>query len=60
MQPVHENEELTTSYIPTDLPLEDRRELLLENWGFWCTCPRCSAEEAEQLQSVTKEMNSPD
>ena len=43
-------EELLTSYIPKDLPVEDRREMLWDNWGFWCTCPRCVREEQESLK----------
>jgi len=50
LRPIHYNEELTTSYINIDhnQNLEDRREALFENWGFWCSCKRCLREELEQ------------
>ena len=45
---VEAGEELTTCYIPRELPLDDRREMLWNQWGFWCTCPRCQREEKEE------------
>ncbi|KAK9450977.1 uncharacterized protein V1518DRAFT_412217 [Limtongia smithiae] len=38
-------EELTTNYIDLSKDLDARRKELLEGWGFWCTCTRCTREE---------------
>ncbi|CAE8733667.1 unnamed protein product [Polarella glacialis] len=43
---------LCLNYGPPELPdwaLERRRQHLLENNGFVCQCPRCTAEDAEAL-----------
>eukprot|EP00026_Physarum_polycephalum_P006391 Phypoly_transcript_06433.p1 GENE.Phypoly_transcript_06433~~Phypoly_transcript_06433.p1 ORF type:complete len:455 (+),score=67.98 Phypoly_transcript_06433:59-1366(+) len=40
-------EELTHSYIDDDLNLSARRKNLRE-YGFWCDCPKCEKEEAEE------------
>ncbi|KAK9480923.1 hypothetical protein V1514DRAFT_323781 [Lipomyces japonicus] len=39
-------EELTTTYVDPSKSLPDRRQQLLESWGFWCTCARCVREDA--------------
>lgn len=48
-------EELFISYVNPDLPLENRRQQLLE-WGFGtCKCTRCMTEEQDPTrQALTK------
>ncbi|KAJ3045956.1 hypothetical protein HDV00_006222 [Rhizophlyctis rosea] len=45
-RPVEDNEDLTISYIDTNLPLHARRQRLQEEYFFLCECRRCSAEAA--------------
>ena len=42
-----EGEELCISYINSDAPLEDRKELI-QNYGFVCSCAKCVAEERKK------------
>lgn len=45
-------EELFISYVNPGLPLESRRQQLLE-WGFGlCKCARCVAEEADPTRQA--------
>lgn len=37
--------ELTLSYIDTTLPFNERQRVLLENYGFQCSCQRCLAKD---------------
>lgn len=45
---VSAGEELTQSYISVDMDLEERRNAL-EDYGFFCRCPRCLEEEDDVL-----------
>lgn len=47
-KPVPAGAELTISYIPLELPLKARRELLA-NYFFDCRCARCTAEAGAGL-----------
>ncbi|KAK0612237.1 hypothetical protein B0T14DRAFT_439291 [Immersiella caudata] len=38
-------EEITISYSSTELTSEERKETLLKQWGFKCTCSLCSAPQ---------------
>ena len=41
-------EELTISYVSPSMPVEQRRQALLEDYAFGpCACARCEAESAE-------------
>ncbi|CAM9191439.1 unnamed protein product [Ectocarpus sp. 4 AP-2014] len=42
--------ELTQSYVTREMGLVERREAL-EDYGFFCTCPRCLEEEAMAMAS---------
>jgi hypothetical protein len=42
VSPVRSGDPLTISYVDLTLPTAERRRLLLDHWGFWCECPRCS------------------
>eukprot|EP00747_Dinoflagellata_sp_TGD_P218782 gnl/TRDRNA2_/TRDRNA2_90984_c0_seq2.p1 gnl/TRDRNA2_/TRDRNA2_90984_c0~~gnl/TRDRNA2_/TRDRNA2_90984_c0_seq2.p1 ORF type:complete len:243 (-),score=48.46 gnl/TRDRNA2_/TRDRNA2_90984_c0_seq2:28-699(-) len=44
LREVAAGEPLTISYVPTEWPVEERRERL-RHWGFECDCSRCEAEE---------------
>lgn len=39
-------EEVTFSLWDTLVPVEQRRKVSTEVFGFWCRCPRCDAEDA--------------
>ncbi|CAN0425326.1 unnamed protein product, partial [Ectocarpus sp. 13 AM-2016] len=45
LEDVPAGEELTQSYVTREMGLIERREAL-EDYGFFCTCPRCLEEEA--------------
>ena len=45
LEDVSEREELTQSYVTREMGLSERRKAL-EDYGFWCNCPRCLEEEA--------------
>jgi MYND finger len=49
---VERGQELTVAYVDPNLPLVERRQLLLEHWGFWCRCPKCIDEEHKQNKSI--------
>ncbi len=53
---IRKGEELTFPYIPLFPGADERRAQLRRNWGFWCTCPACEAEEdaAEAVKRGTK------
>lgn len=42
-RPIKPNEEITISYGPNanEDPIEDRRKMLLNNFGFTCSCEKC-------------------
>lgn len=40
-------EELTTTYVNSDLDVTEREAHLLRSWGFICGCPRCKRERKE-------------
>ncbi|CAD7955500.1 unnamed protein product [Amoebophrya sp. A120] len=42
---IRKGEELTFPYIALFPGADERRAQLRRNWGFWCTCPACEAEE---------------
>ena len=41
---IHPGEELTLPYVNFHLDREDRRMMLRELYGFWCSCPKCQRE----------------
>ncbi|KAJ3115346.1 hypothetical protein HK098_006997 [Nowakowskiella sp. JEL0407] len=43
---VEKDEELTISYIDTNLPLHARRQRLLDDYYFTCRCTRCESESS--------------
>lgn len=45
---IHENEEVTISYVDARKAVAVRRESLLFGYGFRCTCHRCMAELAQE------------
>lgn len=45
LEDVPAGEELTQSYVNRDMSFVERRQAL-EDYGFFCTCPRCLEEEA--------------
>ncbi|KAK9382909.1 uncharacterized protein V2V93DRAFT_110925 [Kockiozyma suomiensis] len=53
-------EELTTTYVDLKQDLDTRRKLLLEGWGFWCTCSRCIREETGGEVSIQADANEKD
>eukprot|EP01117_Protostelium_nocturnum_P014917 TRINITY_DN5731_c0_g1_i2.p1 TRINITY_DN5731_c0_g1~~TRINITY_DN5731_c0_g1_i2.p1 ORF type:complete len:487 (-),score=204.07 TRINITY_DN5731_c0_g1_i2:249-1709(-) len=42
---IEKDEQLTISFVNPDLPLDQRREILLEKFGFWCECHLCQQQE---------------
>jgi len=50
---IAKGEEITHSYILNELPLQERRESLLE-YGFLCDCPKCTREEPKAERVVNK------
>lgn len=48
---VQEGEELCISYIKSDATYEERK-LLLENYGFECTCLKCVTERSGEVYGV--------
>ena len=49
---IEAGEELFISYVNPELPLEQRRQQLME-WGFGkCTCTRCVTEERDPTRKV--------
>eukprot|EP00775_Hariotina_reticulata_P007203 gene7203-7417_t len=59
--PVPEGEELTTSYLGLagGIPRPQRQQLLQDNYGFVCSCHRCTAEAKapEQVLNTLQEMH---
>ncbi|KAF8819041.1 putative histone lysine methyltransferase, SET [Cardiosporidium cionae] len=51
LRPIAEGEELTIAYIPTELSLAERKNLLL-NYLFYCSCSKCLYEE-KQVAAAT-------
>lgn len=41
---IKEGEEITISYVDSGMPLEERRAVLKEHYGFDCDCERCHAQ----------------
>jgi len=54
-QPIEKGEELTISYVSTDLPVEARRSFLVKQYGFWCDCEACEYEENNEDREQTQE-----
>ncbi len=50
LEDVSDGDELTQSYVSREMGLAERRKAL-EDYGFFCTCPRCLEEEAEGASS---------
>ncbi len=47
--------ELTISYVPLDMPRNERQKALRMGYGFWCDCARCEREkEAPAKQESTE------
>ncbi|XP_047334724.1 histone-lysine N-methyltransferase ATXR2 [Impatiens glandulifera] len=44
--PIAREEEVTISYIDEELPVEER-QMLLKDYGFRCSCPKCVDEEED-------------
>jgi hypothetical protein len=42
---IHPGEELTISYVDLGSSREQRRRVLREQYGFWCSCSRCAREK---------------
>ncbi|BEI90386.1 uncharacterized protein CcaverHIS019_0304560 [Cutaneotrichosporon cavernicola] len=38
-------DELTISYVPLDMPRNERQQALRLGYGFWCDCARCEREK---------------
>ncbi|KAF2093305.1 SET domain-containing protein [Rhizodiscina lignyota] len=51
---IEPGEELLHTYIDTEMPYEQRQEVLLKNWGFSCKCSLCSQDEFRLLASNTR------
>lgn len=43
-QTIQKGEELTIPYVNFAAPRDERRQTLRENYGFWCSCPKCGRE----------------
>lgn len=41
---ISEGEELTIPYVPTNLPVQKRRNVLFKRYGFYCECTKCRRE----------------
>ncbi|KAJ3095846.1 hypothetical protein HDU97_006467 [Phlyctochytrium planicorne] len=54
IRPVLEGEELTISYIDTDIPLVTRRGQLQSEYFFECMCTRCVREAEKPAQRALK------
>lgn len=48
---IQEGEELCISYIKSDAPCEERK-VMLANYGFTCSCPKCVTEESGEVYDV--------
>lgn len=49
---IHPGEELTVPHVNFDLPRSERRRLLRENFGFWCSCPKCVRQKGQKEEST--------
>eukprot|EP00435_Cladocopium_sp_Y103_P055682 s664_g18.t1 len=58
-EPVKAGEELFTHYVELRLHREERRQQLLENYGFWCECKACSnwSEESDRRRTEMKRLD---
>jgi len=51
LRPIAAAEELTISYVDFSKPVDERRAILEEHYGFRCSCARCRAEQRRALKS---------
>ena len=49
---IHPGEELTLPYVNPAMPKFHRRQILREQYGFWCNCPKCQREKDDPKDSV--------
>ncbi|TYJ56672.1 hypothetical protein B9479_002602 [Cryptococcus floricola] len=49
-QKIEQGEELTVSYVNVKMPRDERRKILREGYGFWCSCDRCEKEKEEGVK----------
>ncbi|KAJ3307879.1 hypothetical protein HDU76_004295 [Blyttiomyces sp. JEL0837] len=45
---VKDGDEVTISYIDTQLERKERQDLLVQGWGFRCVCSKCVEEEGDR------------
>ncbi|KAF9954735.1 hypothetical protein BGZ70_010477 [Mortierella alpina] len=55
---IPKGEDITISYIDTEMPLHARRLALLSDYHFHCCCVRCSREERKEDRSSSSSSNS--
>ncbi|GFZ44719.1 Vesicular-fusion protein SEC18 [Saitozyma sp. JCM 24511] len=51
---IQPGEELCISYVNFALTRAERRQALREEYGFWCSCPKCLREKKTDEQVVTQ------
>ena len=51
---IHRGDEITISYIDTNLPVVTRQDLLLRAYYFRCQCDRCSRELSKGTKGRSK------
>eukprot|EP01119_Soliformovum_irregulare_P025493 TRINITY_DN9465_c0_g1_i1.p1 TRINITY_DN9465_c0_g1~~TRINITY_DN9465_c0_g1_i1.p1 ORF type:complete len:431 (-),score=59.35 TRINITY_DN9465_c0_g1_i1:15-1307(-) len=49
-------EEVTISYVSSELSAWEKREELFEVWGFWCHCPECETGSENNWGSVPEDL----
>ena len=47
--PIKKDDEITISYIDTNLPVDERRKVLLEHYRFVCCCAKCEYEAGSRI-----------
>eukprot|EP00325_Prymnesiales_sp_UTEX-LB-985_P001988 CAMPEP_0174699036 /NCGR_PEP_ID=MMETSP1094-20130205/4441_1 /TAXON_ID=156173 /ORGANISM="Chrysochromulina brevifilum, Strain UTEX LB 985" /LENGTH=446 /DNA_ID=CAMNT_0015896297 /DNA_START=29 /DNA_END=1369 /DNA_ORIENTATION=- len=55
LRDITEGEEVTISYIDTNLDIEERRKVLALHYNFECKCSRCMSEQRKELKQRMKE-----
>ncbi|EIN09090.1 SET domain-containing protein [Punctularia strigosozonata HHB-11173 SS5] len=52
LRDIHPDEEVTTAYIDTTVPREQRQKILRDTYHFTCSCSLCAAEDPDPRESI--------
>jgi hypothetical protein len=56
---INPGDELTLPYVNFNMERDDRRKMLRELYGFWCSCPKCQREKNKPKASAKVEESEP-